>query len=146
MAGDGAAERGPTSREGDRGSAFSRRRLIIGGGVVAGAVAAGGWYGTALVGEGFELHVADVLGTDEELARALVERARAEFGGTFEWEMLQFVAATRFPGTELPAGAREDAVRNMLEAMFNSAAGRAAYAERITPDQLTAPCPGLGPL
>jgi hypothetical protein len=149
MAGDGAGERGSVGAHvaGDgAGTSLSRRRLFVGGAVVAGAAATAGWYGTALIGEGFEAHVARVLGTDEELARALVERARAEFGGTFEWEMLQFVAATRFPGTELPAGAREDAVRNMLEAMFNSAAGRAAYAERITPDQLTAPCPGLGPL
>jgi hypothetical protein len=146
MAGDGAGEQGPATREGERGSAFSRRRLLIGGGVVLGGAAAAGWYATALVGDGFERHVADVLGTNEELASALVERARREYGGSFEWEMLQFVAATHFPGTELPAGAREDAVRNMLEAMFNSAAGRAAYADCITPDQLVAPCPGLGQL
>jgi hypothetical protein len=147
MSGDGVAEQGSASTEGDRASAFSRRRLLIGGGVVvASGAAAAGWYGTALVGDGFERHVAEVLGTDEELARALVERARQEFGGSFEWEMLQFVAATRFPGTELPTGARQDGVRTMLEAMFNSAAGRAAYADRITPDQLVAPCPGLGPI
>jgi hypothetical protein len=146
MAGDGTAERAEADRQAGRGSAFSRRNLLIGGGVVATGAAATGWYASALTNDGFERHVANVLGTDEELARALVERARREFAGSFEWEKLQFLAATRFPGTELPAGAREEAVRTMLEAMFNSAAGRAAYADRITPDQLVAPCPGLGPL
>jgi hypothetical protein len=146
MAGDGATEREPEEAQGRRGPAVSRRSLLIGGGVVATGAAATGWYASALTDGGFERHVANVLGTDEELARALVERARREFAGSFEWEKLQFLAATRFPGTELPAGAREEAVRTMLEAMFNSAAGRAAYADRITPDQLVAPCPGLGPL
>src|SRR5688500_5868003 len=120
MVGDGAGEEGSErAHDADDGTgiSLSRRRLLVGGGVVAAGAATAGWYGTALIGDGFEAHVARVLGTDEELARALVERAREEFGGTFEWEMLQFVAATRFPGTELPAGARENAVRTMLEAM-----------------------------
>jgi hypothetical protein len=112
---------------------------------VAAGVATAGWYGPVLIGDGFERHVARVLGTDEDLARALVEKARGQFGGSFEWEALQFVAATRFPGSEvMPAGIREEAVSNMVEAMFNSAGGKAAYAERITPDQLLQPCPGLG--
>jgi hypothetical protein len=146
MAADGASEREPERAQGQRGPALSRRTLLIGGGVVASGAAAAGWYSSALIADGFERHVADVLGTDEELASALVDRARREFGGSFEWEKLQFLAATSFPGTELPAGARETAVRNMLEAMFNTAAGRAAYADCITPDQLVAPCPGLGQL
>jgi hypothetical protein len=144
MAGDGGAERGPASTQGDRGS-FPRRRLLIGGGVVAGAAAVG-WYGTALIGDGFERHVADVLGTDEELARALVERAREAFGGAFDWEAFQFVAATRFPGSELPAGIRGEAIEHMVEAMVGGPAGSAAYAGRITPDDLLSPCPGLGPI
>ena len=146
MAGDGAAGREATDAQGRGGRAFSRRNLLIGGGVVASGAAATGWYSSGLTDGGFERHVANVLGTDEELASALVERARREFAGSFEWEKLQFLAATRFPGTGLPAGVRGDAVRTMLEAMFNSAAGRAAYADRITPEQLTAPCPGLGRL
>jgi hypothetical protein len=146
MAGDGTAEPGAADTQAGRGTAFSRRNLLIGGGVVATGAATAGWYTSALTDGGFERHVANVLGTDEELARALIERARREFAGSFEWEKLQFLAATRFPGTELPAGAREQGVRTMLEAMFNSAAGRAAYADHITPDQLVAPCPGLGPL
>jgi hypothetical protein len=144
MAGDGGGERAPVRDEKGRRFAISRRQLLIGGGVAAGAATAG-WYGSVLIGDGFERHVAGVLGVDDELARAYVERAREQFGGSFEWEALQFVAATRFPGSQLmPAGLREESVRHMVEAMFNITAGRAAYAERITPEQLVQPCPGLG--
>jgi len=144
MGGDRGNERVP-AREEKRSGAFSRRRLLIGGGVVAGAAAAG-WYGPLVVGDGFERHVASVLGTSTDLARALTEQAREEFEGRFELEAAQFVAATRFPGTELPAGAREEAIRHMLEAMLDTVAGKAAYAGRIPAADLASPCPRLGPV
>jgi hypothetical protein len=146
MVGDGVGEQARASDEKGRRFSLSRRQLLIGGGVAAGAATAG-WYGSVLIGDGFERHVANVLGIDDELAGALVEKARDQLGGSFEWEALQFVAATRFPGTELmPAGIREEAVRHVVEAMLGDAPGRAAYADRITPDQLLSPCPGLGRL
>jgi hypothetical protein len=125
-----------------RGPRISRRRLLIGGGAVAG-VAAAGWYGPAVID--FESHVADVLGISTELAQALTERARESLGDRYELQVAEFVAVTRFPGTELPAAVREEGVRSLLEAMFTTTDAKVAYAGLIPVGDLDRPCPGLGP-
>ena len=122
---------------------LSRRQLLIGGGAVAG-VAAAGWYTPQLID--FEDHVARVLGIDSDLAHALNERAREDLGSRYELQAVQFLAVTRFPGTELPAEVREVGVRSLLIAMCGTTDGKTAYAGLIPPGALAGPCPSLGPV
>jgi hypothetical protein len=136
----GSGQARPTA-QGDRGLQLSRRQLLVGGGAVAG-VAVAGWYGVALVD--FDSHVARVLGVSEELARVLTERAREELGGRYELQAVEFLVATRFPGTELPEGIREARTRSLLEAMFARTDAKTAYAGLITASDVDRPCPGLG--
>jgi hypothetical protein len=138
----GTGQRRP-STEGGRALHLSRRHLLVGGGAVAG-VAAAWWYGSALVD--FEGHIARVLGVSTELAQALIESARDTLGGNYELQAVQFLAATRFPGTELPEGLREEGVRSLLEAMFDRTNAKTAYADLISASDLGRPCPGLGPV
>jgi hypothetical protein len=137
-------DRAQETADGRRGFALSRRQVLIGGGAAA-VVAAGGWYGPSVIGDGFERHVADVLGISEELARALTEHAREGLGGRYELQAAQFLAATKFPGSELPSGVRDEGVRSLLEAMLDDIAGKTAYAGLIRPSDIDSPCPALGP-
>ena len=121
---------------------LSRRQLLLGGGVIAGAAVAA-TYGPALIDH--ESHVARTLDISDELAASLLDRAREGLGGRYELQVAQFVAVTRFPGTELPAAVREEGVRSLLEAMFTSTDAKVAYAGLIPVSDLARPCPGLGP-
>jgi hypothetical protein len=139
-------ERGPVSENGSQGIALSRRQVLVGGGAAAATVAAA-WYGPAVVGDGFQRHVARVLGISTELAHALTERAREGLtGGRYEVQALEFLAATKLPGSELPGEIREAAVRDLLEAMLDTAERKAAYAGLIRPADIGSRCRALGPI
>ena len=98
-----------------------------------------------MIDDGFEKHVARVLGISPELAARLIARAKAGLGGArYEVQAAEFTIATTFPGELLPSGVREDAIRELLGSMIDSTAENAAYAGLIPAAGLDSPCAGLG--
>lgn len=124
----------------------TRRQVLVAGGAAAGAAAVG-VAGSYILSDGFEEHVADVLGIDVDLARELVGGARETTGGLeFEARATAFIAATTFPGSEvLPTGVRERAVRSMVDPMIVEPSQNIGYLGLVPPDRIGigAPCSGL---
>jgi hypothetical protein len=122
----------------------TRRQLLVAGGAAAGAAAVG-VSGSYILGDGFEEHVADVLGIPLELARQLTEGARDRLDGfDFEARAAAFIGATTFPGSEiLPAGVRKRAVRSLVGPMFVGPTDNIGYLGFLPSDRLGAPCSGL---
>jgi hypothetical protein len=134
------------NEEGNKRLQVTRRQLLAAGGVVAGAAAVG-VSGSYILGDGFEEHVADVLGIELDLARELLDGMRETTGGLdFEARATAFVGATTFPGSEiLPQGVRERAVRRLVLEMIEEPSQNIGYLGLVPPDQIGigAPCSGL---
>jgi hypothetical protein len=124
----------------------TRRQVLVAGGAAAGAAAVG-VAGSYVLSDGFEEHVADVLGIDLDLARELLGGARETHGGfEFEVRATAFIAATTFPGSEvIPTGVREHAVRSIVDPMIPEPSQNIGYLGFVPPDRIGigAPCSGL---
>jgi hypothetical protein len=130
--------------EGNKRLQVTRRQLLVAGGAAAGAAAVG-VSGSYILGDGFEEHVADVLGIELELARALLDGMRETTGGLdFEARAAAFIGATTFPGSEvLPSGVRRRAVAGLMDRMIDDTSKNIAYLGFLPPDRIGAPCSGL---
>jgi hypothetical protein len=122
----------------------TRRQLLVAGGAAAGAAAVG-ISGSYILGDGFEEHVADVLGIELDLARELLGSVRDTTGDLdFEARASAFVGATTFPGSEiLPSEVRERAVRSIVLPMILEPSQNIGYLGFVPPDRIGAPCSGL---
>jgi hypothetical protein len=132
------------SQEGNKRIQITRRQLLVAGGAAAGAAVVG-VSGSYILGDGFEEHVADVLGIEQDLARELLGSMRETTGGLdFEARATAFVGATTFPGSEvLPQGVRERAVRGLVDPMIDDSSKNIGYLGFVPPDRIGASCSGL---
>jgi len=132
------------TEQGNKGLHLTRRQLLAAGGVAAGAAVVGVG-GTYILGDGFEEHVADVLGIELDLAQELLGSMRETTGGLdFEARASAFVGATTFPGSEvLPAGVRERAVAGLVGPMIDDVSKNIGYLGFVAPDRIGGPCSGL---
>jgi hypothetical protein len=132
------------NEEGKKRLLVTRRQLLVAGGAAVGAAAVGigGFY---VLGDGFEEHVAGVLGIPTELAKQLTDRARERMDALeFEAGASAFLTATTFPGSEiLPARVRKLAVRGLLGPMFSESKDNLAYLGLLPSARLGEPCAGL---
>jgi hypothetical protein len=132
------------NEQGNKRIQITRRQLLAAGGAAAGAAVVG-VSGSYILGDGFEEHVADVLGIEPDLARALLDGMRETTGGLdFEARATAFVGATTFPGSEvLPSGVRRRAIAGLVDPMIDDQGKNVAYLGFVPPDRINAPCTGL---
>jgi hypothetical protein len=130
--------------EGNKRLRITRRQLLVAGGAAAGAAVVG-VSGSYILGDGFEEHVADVLGIELDLARDLLDGMREDTGGLdFEGRATAFIGATTFPGSViLPVGTRKRAVRGLIGPMFVDSTSNIGYLGFLPSDRLGTPCSGL---
>jgi hypothetical protein len=125
---------------------MNRRRFLLAAAGAAGGVAAV-MYAPLVPGREFEQFVAGKLGIGEELAVAMLERARSYYG-TAEYDLraAAFAVAFRGPVAALvPDGAQRRAVESLIEPMFSTQAAGLAYAQD-DPVPIIEACSGLIPV
>jgi hypothetical protein len=122
-----------------------RRFLLSAAGVLGGAAAL--IYAPLVPGKEFEQFVAAKLGISEELASAMLERARATYGAAeYEARATAFAVAFREPvGALVPDWGQRKAAAPLIEPMFSTQAAALAYAED-SPEPIVASCSGLIPV
>lgn len=121
-----------------------RRRTFVALGASAAGVAVAAPYAALIPGDEFEQLVASRLGIEPELARQLLERARAEYGDAeYDARAAAFALAVRDPvAIVMPEGARRKAIDGLLEPMLSAPAANLAYA--VTGSDPDSPaCSGL---
>ncbi len=125
---------------------MNRRTFLLS---AAGAIGAGTAliYGPLVVGQEFEQFVAGELGISDELAAAMLERARDSYSQLeYEAHAAAFAAAFRGPAAALvPSAAKRAAAESLIEPMLSTQAAGLAYAEDSA-EPLVAPCAGLVPV
>lgn len=107
-----------------------RRRTFVALGAGAAGVAVAAPYAALIPGDEFEQLVASRLGIEPELARQLLDRARAEYGeAEYDARVAAFALAVRDPvAIVMPEGARRKAIDGLLEPMLSAPAANLAYA------------------
>lgn len=100
-----------------RPSQLTRRQVLGGGAVLAGAAVAGN-YGRFLIADELEEHVGKVLGISTPAAAKLLDGARSRLGDVeFEIKAAQFVGVTTFPGSEAPYRVRNKGIGELTAHM-----------------------------
>jgi glycosyltransferase involved in cell wall biosynthesis len=121
-----------------------RRRTFVALGVGAAGAAVAAPYVALLPGDEFEELVASTIGVEPELARQLLEQARAEYGDAeYDARAAAFALAVRDPAaTLIPGEVRRRAIDSLLEPMLSAPAANLSYASTGA-DPANPACAGL---